>query len=374
MNNGVLERIVSSYMSTPQPVYNFGWQGGEPTLMGQDFFARVVELQIKYGRRGAAVSNGLQTNATLISDSLAALFAKYKFLVGVSLDGPRELHDRYRTHKNGRGSHADVLNGIASLKKHKVEFNALTLVNSSNMEHPKEVYRYLTDLEIFHHQYIPCVEFDKNGRQRPFAITGNQWGDFLCALFDEWILNDTRRVSIRLFDSIMGHMLDWQYRMCIQGGRCDGYFLVEHNGDIYPCDFFVDGNKKLGNIMAGSWESLHKSAKYRSFSRQKANWSNRCKSCSFLRYCGGDCLKNRFYKDKNPESLSWLCAGWKKFYHHSLPSFKKIALSVLNERQALYPVQSRTPFNKLPAIDIGKKDPCYCGSEKKFKYCHGHKY
>ena len=373
MNDEVLERIVSSYMSTPQPVYYFGWQGGEPTLMGLDFFARVVELQKKYGRRGAVVSNGIQTNGTLIGDSLAALFSKYKFLVGVSIDGPQELHDRYRTHKKGQGSHADVLDGVASLQKHKVEINALVLVSSSNVGHPKEVYRYLTDLEIYHHQYIPCVEFNRKGQPRSFAISGNQWGDFLCGLFDEWIKNDTRRVSIRLFDSIMGHMLDWQYRMCIQGGRCDRYFLVEHNGDVYPCDFFVDENKKLGNITAGSWESLCESAKYRSFGGQKANWSYGCKICSILRYCGGDCLKHRFYRDKCPESISWLCAGWKKFYRHSLPSFEKIALSFLNERQIAYPFQKRTPFNKLPTLDIGKKDHCFCGSERKFKHCHGHK-
>ena len=342
--------------------------------MGLDFFKRVIDFQKKYGWRGAVVSNGIQTNATLISNSLAAFFSKYKFLVGVSIDGPQEIHDQYRTHIKGQGSHAEVLNGIATLKKHNVEFNALVLVSSSNAEHPREVYRYLTDLKICHHQYIPCVEFDKKGQPRSFAISGDQWGDFLCGLFDEWFKNDIRKVSIRLFDSIMGHMLDWQYRMCIQGGRCDRYFLVEHNGDIYPCDFFVEAKKKLGNIMTSSWENLRVSAKYKKFSSQKANWNYRCKRCTFLRFCGGDCLKHRFYKDNNPERLSWLCTGWKKFYHHSLPSFEKIALSFLNERQSNFPVQKITPYDKLPTINIGKKDFCFCGSGKKFKYCHGNKY
>ena len=150
MNDEVLEQIISSYMNTPQPVYYFGWQGGEPTLMGLDFFTKVVEFQKKYGRRGAVVSNGLQTNATLISDSLAALLSKYKFLVGVSIDGPHEIHNQYRTNIKGHGSHADVLRGIDTLKKHGVEFNALVLVSSSNVEHTKEVYRYITDLQIYH--------------------------------------------------------------------------------------------------------------------------------------------------------------------------------------------------------------------------------
>lgn len=371
MNDEVLEQIISSYMNTPQPVYYFGWQGGEPTLMDLDFFTRVVEFQKKYGRRGAIVSNGLQTNATLISDSLATLLSKYKFLVGVSIDGPQETHDRYRTNIKGHGSHADVLRGIDTLKKNGVEFNALVLVSSSNVEHSTEVYRYLTDLQIYHHQYIPCVEFNLGGQPRPFAISGEQWGTFLCGLFDEWIRNDTRKVSIRLFDSILGHMMDWQYRECIQGGRCDRYFLVEHNGDIYPCDFFVEPKKKLGNIMTNSWGELGGSGRYGSFGSQKADWNNRCKDCDFLRFCGGDCIKHRFYKDKNPGSLSWLCAGWKKFYHHSLPSFETIALSLLNERQAVYPNHRRTHFRTLPPIVIGKKDFCFCGSGKKFKRCHG---
>lgn len=168
-------------------------------------------------------------------------------------------------------------------------------------------------------------------------------------------------------------MLDWQYRMCIQGGRCDRYFLVEHNGDIYSCDFFVEAKKKLDNIMNSSWGKLCESAKYRTFGSQKANWNYRCKSCAFLRFCGGDCIKHRFYRDNNPESLSWLCAGWKKFYHHSLPSFENIALSILNERRAALPAQRSAPFNKLPTVDIVKKDFCFCGSEKKFLYCHGNK-
>lgn len=371
MKDTVLEQMVSSYMNTSQPVYYFGWQGGEPTLMGLAFFEKVVEFQKKYGRRGAIVSNGLQTNATLINDPLAALWSKYKFLVGVSIDGPKEIHDQYRTNIKGHGSHGDVLRGIDTLKRHGVEFNALVLVSASNVQHPKEIYRYLCNLDIYHHQYIPCVEFDNTGQPCSFAISGKQWGAFLCGIFDEWIQKDTRKVSIRLFDSILGHMMDWQYRMCSQGGRCNTYFVVEHNGDIYPCDFFVELPTRLGNILNHTWEELSCSVRYRSFSRQKSDWSNRCKDCDFLRFCSGDCLKHRFYKDRNPQTLSWLCAGWKRFYHHSLPSFEKIALSSLNEHQTSFPHQRRTHLNRLPQIEIRRKDLCFCGSEKKFRDCHG---
>ncbi len=339
--------------------------------MDPEFFEKVVEFQTKYGPHGAIVSNGLQTNATRINDSLAALLAKYKFLVGVSIDGPKEMHNRYRTNVKGHGSHGDVLRGIDVLKRHGVEFNALTLVSASNVNHGKAVYRYLCDRGIYHHQYIPCIEFDSTGRPRSFTISGKQWGNFLCEIFNEWIQKDTRRVSVRLFDSILGHMIDWRYRMCLQGGNCNQYFLVEHNGDIYPCDFFVEPQKKLGNILHNTWEELGSSAKYRSFGKQKADWNICCKNCDFLRFCNGDCLKHRFYKDKNSQTLTWLCEGWKKFYRHTLPAFEKIALSLLSERRAAFPGQERTPFNRLPQLDIRRNDYCFCGSGKKFKYCHG---
>ena len=369
MKDEILERIISRYMKTSQPVYYFGWQGGEPTLMGLEFFKKVVEFQKKYGRHGAIVSNGLQTNATLINDHLADLLSKHKFLVGVSIDGPKEIHDQYRKNIKGNGSHADVLRGIATLKRHGVECNALVLVSSSNVQHAKEVYRYLCDLKIYYHQYIPCVEFDNTGQPCSFTISGKQWGTFLCDIFDEWIQEDTRKVSIRLFDSILGHMMDYQYRMCLQGGRCNRYFVVEHKGDVYPCDFFVEHQNRLGNILNNKWEELSCSAKYRSFGRQKSDWNISCQGCAFLRFCSGDCLKHRFYNCKNPQTLSWLCSGWKKFYHHTLPSFEKIALSWLNERRATSPHRRRTHLTRLPEIE--RNDICFCGSEKKFKYCHG---
>ncbi|UCH24139.1 MAG: anaerobic sulfatase maturase [Deltaproteobacteria bacterium] len=371
MKDEVLEKMISSYMNTSQPVYYFAWQGGEPTLMGPEFFQKVVEFQTKYGWRGAIVSNGLQTNATRITDSLAVLLSKYKFLVGVSIDGPEEIHNRYRANNKGRGSHGDVLRGIEILKRHGVEFNALTLVSASNVDHAKTVYRYLYDLGIYHHQYIPGVEFDGTGKARPFSISGKQWGNFLCGIFDEWIPSDTRRVSVRLFDSIVGHMMDWRYRMCLQAGRCNQYFVVEYNGDIYPCDFFVGPQNKLGNILSNTWDELGSSKNYRSFGKQKADWNNLCKNCDFLRFCSGDCLKHRHYKDKNSQTLSWLCEGWRKFYRHALPSLEKIAMSLLNERQPAFPHPESYHFHSLPRLEIRRNDPCFCGSGKKLKYCHG---
>ena len=363
MMDEVLTKLIAGYLATDQPQYTFGWQGGEPTLMGVDFFRRVTELQAKYGRSGLSIANGLQTNATLITDELASHLGKYHFLVGVSLDGPAELHDRFRVALNGKGTHAAVLEGIKRLRRHRVEFNVLTLVNSANVNQGREVYQYLCDLGVQYHQYIPCVELDRNGQALPYTISGQQWGEFLCAVFDQWIASDTRRVSIRLFDAILNQMINGSYHLCHMGGHCGQYFVVEHNGDVYPCDFFVEAPKQLGNITTHSWSELLSSPKYQLFGSQKAQWNDRCSSCQYLRYCSGDCLKYRFYGTENPQQLSWLCEGWYQFFDYAIPRLQKLALAFLSERGR--------SVNRLPEPEIGRNDPCYCGSERKYKKCHG---
>jgi len=358
MSDAVLDRMIASYMATDQPVYAFGWQGGEPTLMGVDFFKRVTELQQKHGRSGTSVSNGLQTNCTMITDDLAQHLARYNFLVGVSLDGPAEVHDHWRTCVNGRGSHADVMDGIEVLKRNNVEFNILTLVNSENVRKPREIYRYLRDHGFLFHQYIECVEFDENGRTMPFAISGEEWGDFLCGIYDEWIQSDTRKVSIRLFDSILAMMVDGVANVCKMGKDCRQYFLVEYNGDIYPCDFFVEPDLRLGNLADGSWEDFLAADVYRAFGEHKAAWNRACDACEYLRYCAGDCQKNRFYRVPDPAQLSALCTGWKRFYKHSIEGFKELAGQVRKERTA-------------QVGPVGRNDPCPCGSGRKHKRCCG---
>ncbi len=371
MSDSVLERMISSYMATRQHTYSFGWQGGEPTLMGVEFLKKVTELQKKYGRQGAIVSNGLQTNATLIDDELAAHLSKYRFLVGVSIDGPAEIHNRYRQYADGRGSHAAVLRGIECLNRHNVEFNALVLVSSANIKKAIIVYNYLRNHGINYHQYIPCVEFDNFGQPLPYSIAAKEWGDFLCEIFDEWIIKDRHKVSIRLFDAILGYMVDRRYSMCTQGGNCRQYFLVEYNGDVYPCDFFVERHTKLGNIMKNNWKEVGGSSRYRSFGNKKADWNSLCSCCDYLEFCSGDCLRHRVYRGETPNTLSWLCEGWKKFYAHNIPSFQKIALSILNERQLSLPSAQRKFYDTLPRIRIGWNDPCYCGSGRKYRLCHG---
>lgn len=370
MSDAVLERMVRSYLETEQPVYAFGWQGGEPTLMGLDFFERVTSLQETAGRAGAVVSNGLQTNGVLINDDLARHLGAYKFLLGVSLDGPAEIHDHYRRDGSGKETHAGVLRGIAALKRNHVEFNILTLVSQANVGKAQQVYRYLRDAGFLFHQYIECVEFEPDGTFKPFAVGGEAWGEFLCGIYDEWRKSDVRKVSVRLFDSILALLVDGTANVCHMAGDCRQYLVVEHNGDVYPCDFHVEPALRLGNVMQDSWDSMLASPAYAAFGARKRERNEACAECEYQRLCAGDCPKNRPNGAPATRPLSALCAGWKLFYAHALPGLNDIAEQIKKERTR----------RREPAADghiPGRNDPCPCGAvdangrQVKYKRCCG---
>ena len=363
MSDEVLKIMISSYMRTNQNNnYSFGWQGGEPTLMGLKFFEKVVELQKKYGPPGAAVSNGVQTNGTLITKEMAKFFADYKFLLGVSLDGPSYLHDFYRKTLGQKPTHSLVMRGIDLLKKFNVDFNILILVNNKTVNKAKEIYQYFKSQGFFYHQYIPCVEYDNNNKPQPYSITGEEWGNFLCELFDEWIKDDMNRISIRLFDSILEYLVYRRYNVCYMQKNCCQYFVVEYDGNVYPCDFFVRKDLVLGNVKTGTWEDFLKSPVYHRFGRQKAIWNKLCNTCPYIDFCNGDCQKFRIGDNQSSRILSVLCKGWKKFYTHTLPKFNLIAEKIRVDYNITSSVQSKPK-------KIGRNDPCPCGSGKKYKNC-----
>jgi len=333
MSEDTLERVVSSYMETGQPCYTFGWQGGEPTLMGTDFFRSAVTFQEKYGRPGSVVSNGLQTNATLVDEDTARFLAQYNFLVGVSLDGPRHIHDHYRMFFNGQGTFNRVIKGIEVLKKTGVQFNILVLVSDNNHQSAREIYRFLLHQGFYYHQYIPCVEHDSKGRLEPYSITGEQWGVFLTELFRQWYPDDIDRVSIRLFDSILNYLVNGRPNICHMENNCCQYFVIEYNGDIYPCDFFVRKELLLGNIHTHSWGEVLDSARYREFGEAKSGFGYLCSACRYVGLCHGDCLKHRFFMPGSASRLSTLCSGWKMFFTDTLHIFEDIAYSI-KARQA----------------------------------------
>ncbi len=370
MTEPVLERVVQSYMATEQPTYSFSWQGGEPTLMGVDFFRQVTDFQTKFGKQGTVVTNGLQTNATLIDDAFAKHLRHFRFLLGCSLDGPPEIHDHFRVNGRGRPSHADVMRGIKTLRRNGVEFNILVLVSQANVHRAREVYRYLTDQGFLYQQYIPCVEFDAEAKPLPFAITGREWGDFLCELFDEWFRSDTLRVSIRHFDSVLVKMVDGIANVCAMGKNCRQYFVVEHNGDIYPCDFFVDAQLRLGNVHKTPWEEAWNSQAYREFGKSKCQWHEACSTCNCVDLCQGDCLKHRIYGEFDQHNLSWLCDGWKQFYQHTRGRFSRLADELRRQRKVDAARQVRTPQAPQQG-PTGRNAPCPCGSGRKYKKCCG---
>jgi len=375
----VLERMISTFQAVPLQAHSYGWQGGEPTTMGLDFFKKVTELQEKHGRNGQPVSNGLQTNGTLIDDEWAKHLAKYNFLVGLSIDGPAEIHDANRPTIGGKGSHAMVMKGRDALIRNGVDYNVLTLVNSLNIKDPVKLYKYVRDeLGVNYHQYIECVEFDSKGKLMPYAVTPEQWGEFLCTIFDEWYATDTNNVSVRLFDSILTKIVDNVANACVFSPDCRQYFVVEHNGDIYPCDFFVRPEMLLGNIMTDSWEHALTSPIYEHFGVSKSNWNVKCTTCPYVSICQGCCQKNRWGAGSDPTNLSVLCAGWEIFYGHTLSRFKTLANKIKKQRAeaAAFEEMERRRMAALTRKPsefgkVGRNDACPCGSGRKYKKCCG---
>jgi uncharacterized protein len=227
------------------------------------------------------------------------------------------------------------------------------------------VYRYIRDQGHRFHQYIPCVEFDAAGNLSPFSISGEEWGEFMCQVFDEWKIADARTVSVRLFDSLLGVMLNGRAMQCTLGRDCRQYFVVEHNGDIYPCDFFVRPELRLGNIADTAWETALASPVYAEFGGCKVRWNPECNACDVLDLCSGDCLKHRAGSPANPSALSHLCAGQKRFLRHVRPALELFAEEI--RRRQRVEEQRATAGTAAP----GRNDPCPCGSGKKYKKCCG---
>jgi uncharacterized protein len=206
------------------------------------------------------------------------------------------------------------------------------------------------------------VEFDESGQLTDYAITGKQWGNFLCAIFDEWVNHDTNRISVRLFDAIITTMLNKTPTMCTFGRNCQHYLVVENNGDVYPCDFYVEEEMKLGNILVDDWSTLLSTQRYTDFGQRKQLFSQTCRSCPFVELCAGDCQKNRLTRSVEPNSPSVLCDGWKQFYDHSMPTFRKLVKKLENKQRS-------NNRDISSSGSIGRNDPCPCGSGRKYKKC-----
>jgi uncharacterized protein len=329
MPEAVHEEFIRQLLEAHQvPKVTVAWQGGEPTLMGLDFFKRSLELQRRYRRQGQTIENTFQTNGVLLDDEWCRFFHDNGFLVGLSLDGPKELHDVYRRDKGGQGSFDRAMRALRLLQRYGVEFNVLCAVNSMNAQYPLDVYRFFRDeLDVRYIQFIPIVEREGNGIEVTDRSVGpEQWGDFLVTIFDEWVRRDVGRTFVINFDGTLAGWLGMAGTLCIFGPTCGLGLAMEHNGDLYCCDHFVDPDHLLGNIMDTPMIELVSSEKQRSFGRDKRDKLPRgCLECRYLFACNGECPKNRFIATAEGEETNYLCRGYKAFFEHADPHLRIMA-------------------------------------------------
>jgi len=312
MREETLRSLLRQYMPLVQ-VAALCWQGGEPLLAGVDFYRSVVELEARYGRAGQQVANAVQTNGLLLDDDFARLFAQYQFAVGISLDGPKDLHELHR----GADAHGKVIAAVRLLQPAGVALNALCAVTKDSQGRGEEIYQFLIAQGLDYLQFIPIVEFGAQGRPLPFTVQAEAFGDFLCAVFDAWLADGVGRVAVRNFESVLAHYLRAEPAECVFKKRCGDYVVVEHNGDVYPCDFYVREELRLGNLVSEPLsESLHRLP---AFADQKQRLSPTCEQCEWLGVCNGGCPRRR------REGVDYLCAGQRRFLTHSAAEFRRLA-------------------------------------------------
>lgn len=386
-----LRQLLESH-TTPQVIV--AWQGGEPALMKLEFFKRSVELVDKYRKPGQVVQHTFQTNGLLLDDDWCEFFKKHNFLIGLSVDGPREIHDKYRVDRRGNGTFDKVVQGWELLQKHKVDFNILCTVNAANQNHGRTVYRFFRDeLKANWIQFIPIIErateetleiANKGWSEQPgskrlfYTQTGNlvtertvgseQYGRFLVDIFEEWVRKDVGEVFVQMFDVTLESYYG-RHLLCIHAPSCGYGPALEHNGDLYSCDHFVEPNYKLGNIHETHMLNLITSSQQRKFGMDKFNTlTEQCKKCDVRHLCNGGCPKDRFAQSRDGEQgHNYLCAGLELFYKHTEPAMK-VMIQLLNQNRAPSEVM------RWVASEDSKKglnEKCTCGSGKIFRLCHG---
>jgi uncharacterized protein len=369
------------------PQVTVAWQGGEPTLMGLDFFRRAVELERSLAPPGVAIEHTLQTNGVLLDDEWAEFLRENRFLVGLSLDGPRELHDAYRHDRRGESVFDRVVAAARLLQRHGVDTNILCTVNALNSQHPLEVYRFFRDeLRAEYLQLIPIVEVEHparvgpDGSWIPGSVTDRSvqpevFGDFLVHIFDEWVRTDVGRVFVQTFDGILAAYVRGRSSLCVFQPTCGEGVALEHTGDVYSCDHFVDPAYLLGNILERPLRDLVTSEQQREFGTSKATTlPDQCRRCRFLFACNGECPKNRLLitEDGQP-GLNWLCAGLTAFLEHVEHPMRLMADLLRHGRNADEVMgileHERQAAHAQAFREVGRNDPCPCGSGLKFKRC-----
>ena len=349
MSDEMLEQFTREYIEAQtMPQVLFTWHGGEPLMRSIDFYKKALALQKKYAH-GKQIDNVIQTNGTLLTDEWCEFFAQNHWLVGISIDGPQEYHDHYRVTPAGKPSWEKVMQGISLLKKHRVEWNAMAVVNAYNAEHPLEFYHFFRDNGCQYLQFTPIVERlteHEDGRtlasladdrEIPLAdasVTPQQWGNFLCTIFDDWVRHDVGKTFVEIFDCTLANWMGVLPGICAYSKECGHAGVMEHNGDVYSCDHFVFPEYKLGNIREQSLIDMLYGEKQQAFSRLKhTSLPRQCKECDMEFACHGECPKNRFEKDKYGEpGLNYLCQGYYQYYSHVAPYMDFMKRELLAQR------------------------------------------
>ncbi len=400
MTDAVLETFIREYIAAHEtPVVLFLWHGGEPTLLGLEYFEKIATLQAKYAG-GKRIDNALQTNGTKLDDAWCAFFARERWLIGLSIDGPKDVHDAYRPTKGGRGSWDAVMAGLALLKKHKVEFNTLSVVNNLTVKDPLRVYRFLRDIGSGFIQFIPIVERANFDRSLPLPLAAppehgrdagevrmTEWsvdpvayGKFLATIFDEWVRRDVGKTFVQMFDTALASWSGVAPALCVFRKTCGDGMAMEFNGDLYSCDHYVYPRWKLGNIMNASLGDMAASREQREFGELKSSsLPGYCVRCPFRFACHGECPKHRFMRTPDGEpGLNYLCPAYKIFFAHVDAPMKLMAELLRRERapaEIMRLYRENLPLTAasldLPAAAPARNDPCPCGSGKKYKQCHG---
>ncbi len=384
MSDEVLETYIRQTIEAHHvPEVTIAWQGGEPTLMGLDFFRRAVEIEKKYAPPGVRVENTLQTNGVLLNDEWCEFLREEGFLVGLSLDGPRELHDAYRHDKRGGSVFDEVVAAAQLMQKHGVEFNILCTVNAVNSRHPLEVYRFFRDeLGARYIQFIPIVErANDSGDQEGTAVTersvpGAQYGRFLIEIFDEWVMRDVGKMFVLFFDGVLAAYVRGYSSLCVLSPTCGEGVALEHTGDVYSCDHYVEPGYLLGNILDTPLGELVSSDRQRTFGVAKTDTlPGHCRDCRWLFTCHGECPKNRVLTTPDGEpGLNWLCEGLQAFFEHADHPMRLMSDLLRRGRPAddVMAVLSQEERQLAGSFaSAGRNDPCPCGSGRKYKKCHG---
>ncbi len=345
MSKETLRKYIADYISTiDAPTVNFCWHGGEPLMAGLDFFAEAVYYQNKYAN-GKEITNAVQTNGLLINRAWAKFFKANNFLVGVSLDGPQDIHDAYRVDGGGRGTFNKVLSAIEILKQEAVEFNTLSVVNNLCKDRGVEIYNFFKSIGSRYMQFLPAVEFiddqhidslggrgrilspehSTSGHISPWSTTAYDFGKFMCDIFEEWRKQDIGEYYVQLFDVTLANWYEVPCGLCAYSKSCGDGLAIEHNGDVYSCDHFVYPEYKLGNLNDTKLRDMYRSREQFEFGVSKRNGlSDSCLNCQYYHLCSGGCPKHRFRDSKDELSKNYLCEGYKLFFSHSAPYMQRM--------------------------------------------------